>query len=260
MYDLSNEQRLKLTIVLMEYLNAGDWKGLFELTGCEEFAQQHTQFYEDVSWENETLEQDCTEALEFILTKDSGNLKVIWGLGGVQTILSRKDADLHREIEVLIEDAEVVANPDISNTNSNVSNTIPDVFETKQSAYNALEDAETLLETEGATIACNLMHAALHGFLKQVCTNKSIDFDTCDAITVLLLKVNDYIKGQADTAPNEKTLSMLRAAASMVDTINDLRTHHSQSHQNEKSLTETDAKFAINLARSIMSYIDELVS
>ncbi|MEH6458115.1 MAG: hypothetical protein V7749_17430, partial [Cocleimonas sp.] len=76
MNHLSDELRTKFSTVLMEYLNAGDWKALFTQTGCEEFAQQNTQFYEDVSWENETLEQDCADALEFILQKDSKNLKV----------------------------------------------------------------------------------------------------------------------------------------------------------------------------------------
>lgn len=253
MYELSKEQRLKLSIILMEYLNAGNWKGLFELTDCEAFAQQHTQFYEDDIWENETLEQDCIDAVEYILTKDSGNLKIIWEVDGVAAITSRKDADLHREIETLLEVADdVVANPDLSVTN-------PYVFDTRQSVYNALEDAQTLANAQGAASAYDLMHAALQGFFRQVCTRKGISFDTYDGITVLHAKVNDYIKGQAatginDKLRNDKTLSMLRAAALMVDTISDLIA----SKPNKYVHTEADVKFAINLSRSVMRYIDDL--
>ena len=71
--------------------------------------------------------------------------------------------------------------------------------------------------------------------------------------------MNDYIKGQADSglkekSRNDKTLSMLRVAAALIDTINDL----SASKPNENVLTEADAKFAINLSRSVMRYIDDL--
>ena len=45
----------------------------------------------------------------------------------------------------------------------------------------------------------------------------------------------------------------------MLDTINYLRNHHSLSHANQELLTDADAQFAINLTRSIMSYIDKLV-
>lgn len=266
MHDLSNEQRLKLTIVLMEYLNASDWKGLFESTGCEEFAQEHTQFYEDVSWENETLEQDCTEAVEFILTKDSENIKVIWGLGGVQTILNRKDEDLYNEIEVLIETSEASeVDANSSGSTSSVSIETPDVFDTKESVYKALEDAESLLTTQGTASSYDLIRVTLKSFLMLTCTNKNIIFTASDSNSVLLSKVNDHIKGQTDIQPKEnvrsdKTCSMLRAASLIINTIDDLRDDHSESNQTEDLLIEADAKFAIHLVRSIMIYIDELVS
>ena len=246
MYELSKEQRLKISIILMEYLNASNWKGIFELTDCVAFAQQHTQFYEDDIWENETLEQDSIDAVEYILTKDSGNLKIIWEVDGVAAITSRKDADLHRDIEAFLETV------DIGDANTYV-------FDTHQSIYNALEDAETLVNTQGAASACEPVHAALQGFLQQTCSSNSIPFDANDAMTVLHAKVNEYIKGQADSglkekSRNDKTLSMLRVAAALIDTINDL----SASKPNENVLTEADAKFAINLSRSVMRYIDDL--
>ncbi len=105
MYELNKNQQSTLSTVLMEYLNAGDWKGLFAETDCEEFAQEHTQFYKDVSWEEENLEQDCTDALNFILAKDSANLKVIWELPGVQTMTKRKDENLETDIQALIDGA-----------------------------------------------------------------------------------------------------------------------------------------------------------
>jgi len=62
----------------MEYLNTNDWKQLFEATMCEDFPKQHPSFYEDLSWEEENNEKNCALALDFILSKDPANLKVIW--------------------------------------------------------------------------------------------------------------------------------------------------------------------------------------
>jgi hypothetical protein len=52
---------------------------------------------------------------------------------------------------------------------------------------------------------------------------------------------------------------MLRSANAMLDSINYLRNHNRQSHPTEELLTDSDARFSINLARSIMSYVDDLL-
>lgn len=41
--------------------------------------------------------------------------------------------------------------------------------------------------------------------------------------------------------------------------INELRNHNSLAHPGNVLLNEADAKFAINLVRSIMSYVDDLI-
>jgi len=245
MNELNAKQRIKLAVVLMDCLNSGDWNELFALADCTEFSRYRPRFYQDVNYRNETLKQGCIEAIEYILDQDSGNIKEIWEISCVQSALRRQEQDLYNFIEAAVKGIEVVASPDVSHTN--------------QTVYKALEDAEVLLNTQGATSAYDRMHTALHGFLKQVCTNKGIVFDDDDAITALLPKINTYIKQQPDIGRNDKVFAMLRSANSMLDTINYLRNHHSMSHPNEHLLIESDAKFSINLARSIMSYIDDLL-
>ncbi len=41
--------------------------------------------------------------------------------------------------------------------------------------------------------------------------------------------------------------------------INNLRNNYSMAHPTETLLNEADARFAINLVRSIMTYVDELL-
>ncbi len=81
-------------------------------------------FYEDVSWESQTLEKDSAEALAFILNKDSTHLKVIWKLPGVKTMTKRKDENLHAEIETLIEN---LGNQTAAPTTDKNTDTYPDL-------------------------------------------------------------------------------------------------------------------------------------
>ena len=244
MDELNTKEKINLSKVLMNTLNTGDWKELFALTECDYCPQNCSQFYKDVHWNNEGLKQGCINAVEFILEADPVNIKEIWELEGVQGALKGSKPELYNVIESIVNGVVLVASPEVNNTN--------------ESVFKALEDAEVLLTTQGASSAYDRMHTALHGFLRQICDNNNISFVSGDAITALLPKISKYIKQQPDDDRNSKVVDMLRSAASMLDTINYLRNHHSMSHPNENLLKESDAKFAINLARSIMTYIDEL--
>lgn len=247
MNKLNSKQKISLAKILMGTLNTGDWKELFSFTDCEEFPQNNTSFYRDVHWNNDGLKQGCIHAVEYIIDQDPANIKGIWEIDGVQGAVKRKQPELFNVIESMITGGTLVSSPNVSNTS--------------ESIYKALIDAEVLLQSEqGATSAYDRMHTALHGFLREVCDNNNIAFAPNDAITALLPKINSFIKQRPDEGRNDKVFAMLRSANSILDTINYLRNHHSMSHPNKNLLKESDAKFAINLARSIMTYIDDLLS
>ena len=248
MAELDCKQKVKLAIVLMDILNTGDWQELFTMTDSEEFLEYHSSFMKNVNWHNEGLKQGCILAVNHVLEKDDAYIKEIWGLSDVQYYLKRKEPELHRVIESIVngEELRAVSKPDLENTN--------------ESVYEALEDAEVLIRERSASNGYDRMHTALHSFLRQACTNNSIDYNKTDAITALLPKINTHLKTLPDDGRNEKVFIMLRSANSMLDNINYLRNHHSLSHPNEDLLSEGDARFAINLARSIMTYVDDLLN
>jgi len=51
---------------------------------------------------------------------------------------------------------------------------------------------------------------------------------------------------------------MLRSVNAIMNNINYLRNYNSLSHPTDELLNFNDAKFAINLVRSIMTYVDNL--
>lgn len=247
MCELSNKERIKLAKVLMDDLNTGDWQELFAMTESEIYLQHNNRFLRDVHWQNKGLKQGCIGAVNHILDADESHISEIWNLSGIQSSLSRKEPDLFRKIESIINDEELktVSKPELENTN--------------ESVYEALKDAEVLIHERGAPNAYDRMHTALHSFLRQVCENNSIKYDKNDAITALLPEINNYLKSLPNDGRNDKVFAMLRSANSMLDSMNYLRNHNSLSHPNERLLNNSDARFAINLARSIMSYIDNLL-
>ncbi|WP_336749738.1 abortive infection family protein [Pantoea vagans] len=52
---------------------------------------------------------------------------------------------------------------------------------------------------------------------------------------------------------------MMISARAILQEIKNLQNNNSMAHPTENLLNESDARFAINLVRSIMTYIDELL-
>jgi len=231
----------------MNTLNTGDWQELLTMTDCEDFLQSHHRFLQDVNWQNEGLKQGCIQAVNYMLDQSEDNIVEIWNLSGVQYDLEKKEPLLHKLIKSIVngEELKTVKKPDLLNTN--------------ESVYEALKDAEVLIHSSGAANGYDRMHTAMHSFLRQVCENNDIAYETSDSITGLLPKINNYLKSLPDNGRNEKVFVMLRSANSMLDNINYLRNHHSLSHPSDELLSDSDARFAINLSRSIMTYIDDLL-
>ena len=246
MQELDSKTRITLAKSLMT-LNTGDWEELFTITECEGCPLNNSRFYQDVHWQNEGLKRGCIQAIEYILEENPENIIHIWEMEGVQSSIRKSDPDTYSFIEAILnnEEGKSVAKPVPINTNNSI--------------YHALEDAEVLIAKRGAASSYDRMHTALHSFLRQACENYSITYAQGDSITALLPKINSYIKSLPDDGRNDKVFTMLRSANAILDNINYLRNHNSLSHPTEELLTDSDARFAINLARSIMTYIDDLL-
>jgi len=248
MQELDNKTRISLSKLLMVTLNSGDWEELFAITECDDCPSNNPRFYKDVHWQNEGLKRGCFQAIEYILEENPENIVHIWKMDGVQTALKSSNSDTYSFIQAIVnsEEGKSVPEPIPKNTNDSV--------------YHALKDAEVLIANRGAANGYDRMHTALHSFLRQSCENNNIPFSQKDGITALLPKISTHIKSLPDDGRNEKVFNMLRSANSMLDSINYLRNNHSLSHPTDELLTENDAVFSINLARSIMTYIDGLLN
>ncbi|EPN3328666.1 abortive infection family protein, partial [Escherichia coli] len=115
-------------------------------------------------------------------------------------------------------------------------------------------------QKNGPHRAYDRVHTALHASLRQMCANHGIATNsTNNNVPGLLSLITAHLKALPDDGRNEDVFKMLKSSAAILHGINNLRNNYSMAHPTETLLNEADARFAINLVRSIMTYVDELL-
>nr|WP_241391446.1 abortive infection family protein [Serratia proteamaculans]ULG18681.1 abortive infection protein [Serratia proteamaculans] len=245
---LDKVSQIKLAKILAVRFNGGDWQELFAVTNCEDVPERLNKFYQHVQWGNDELKGVAISAIETTLTRDTDNLSKIWALDNVQRYINNSDTDLFNEIK------------DIVNQNGQRNVSAAPVKNVNENIYQALEDAEVLLQNNGPQRAYDRVHTALHASLRQMCANHGIPSNsTNNNVPGLLSLITAHLKALPDDGRNEDVFKMLKSSAAILHGINNLRNNFSMAHPTETLLNEADARFAINLVRSIMTYVDELL-
>lgn len=242
---LDNAQQIGLAQILADNLNEGDWYTVCSLSGFPEYANEI--FLKDVKWKNEGLSYKCIQIVKNILEADEENIKHFWNIESMQRVIKHRNNDIYSAIESFIngDTLKTVASSPVNHTNENI--------------YTLLRDAEYLINNQGPGNAYDRIHTALHATLRIMCDKHGIARKADAAVQELLPLINSHLKAQEDTERNKLVFDMLRSANAILDKANQLRNHHSNAHPNDGLLNDADAKFAINLIRSIMSYLDDLL-
>lgn len=149
---------------------------------------------------------------------------------------------LRSEIEMMIarlEQKAPVANPSPKITSAVVTQ--------------AILDAENLISTSGAASAVDRVHTALHGYLREVCSQTGIAYNKDDSITRLFKLLR---QGHPALDAKGDAERILNAIGTIMDALNTLRNHASLAHPNSALLDNSEAMLAINTTRTILHYLD----
>lgn len=134
----------------------------------------------------------------------------------------------------------------------------PDPLISTPAVYQALLDAENLIQTSGPVSAVDRIHTALHGHLIAVCDQQNIAYEPSAMITRLLrLLRQQHPALQNLAAGNQDADKVLNAFGTILDALNNMRNHASLAHPNQTLLDSAEAMLAINAARTIIHYLDE---
>lgn len=136
----------------------------------------------------------------------------------------------------------------------------PDLRMTSQAVERAMDDAELLLQSgRRASSAVDRIHTALHAYLIQLCADAGLVDRTGDhpSLTTLFKRLReDHPQFKYDGPRGSEVGSALKSSASIIEALNTLRNNASGAHPNEEVVGEAEAMYLINLARSLLHYIE----
>lgn len=136
----------------------------------------------------------------------------------------------------------------------------PDLRVTSEAVDRAISDAEHLIANgRGAASALDRVHTTLHGYMIQLCTEANLLTESNEhpSMTALFKKIREEHPKFAYAGPRASEVgSALKAAPSIVEAINTLRNNASVAHPNETVVPEPEAMYLVNLARSMLHYLE----
>ncbi len=133
----------------------------------------------------------------------------------------------------------------------------PQLLITSAAVVRALSDFEVLISSKGGAVSgVDRIHTALHAYLGEVCNEAGIQHSDDADITTLFQLIRQQHPKLQKHPPGVEAQKMLRALATIVDTLNPLRNSKSMAHPNEELLDEPEAMLAANAVRSLLHYLN----
>jgi hypothetical protein len=125
----------------------------------------------------------------------------------------------------------------------------------------AIDDAEALLRSTGASSGVDRMHTAFHGFLRVLCDREGIPCVADASITALYKCMREKHSAFSDRGAHAEYIDkILKSFASAVDSLNTLRNRASVAHPNAVLLGREEAYLYVNAVRTLMAYVDAKVA
>lgn len=236
------QQILTLAQAIEATFSSSEWTEIGYLTGIDQWIDHHPRLLRSLHWNDADYKGHVIDAVAHMLDRDPANLKHLVDYEPIATWLRTHREDAYAVLYGQVRGLEV---PEILPLSASAG------------ALAALADAQALLETRGPTSAVDRVHTGLHGFLRTACHDLGISVDTDATPNQLLRALLDHHPSLADLGPrSEQVRRLIRTSASIVDSMGTLRNRASLAHPNEELLDHDEALFVINLARSLLRFLD----
>ena len=121
----------------------------------------------------------------------------------------------------------------------------------------ALTDAEALIGTADATSAIDRVHTALHGYMIALCEHAGLRYAENASLPKLFNILRESHPTLQDLGPRSQDVrTVLRAMASILDSLQPVRNRASLAHPNPRLLDDPEAMLVVNAARTLIHYLD----
>ena len=133
----------------------------------------------------------------------------------------------------------------------------PKIEATSEVVFEALKDAEVLLEKRGPKNAVDRAHTALHGYLKKLCLDRGAAVPADPSLTTLFKVIRETFPEFSGTIPHDaEAKRVFGSMASALDSLNTIRNRGTLAHPNELLLDAAEAMLYINLSRAVLAYVE----
>jgi hypothetical protein len=132
----------------------------------------------------------------------------------------------------------------------------PSISQPIEIVEHAIADAEILLRERGAKSSVDRIHTALHGYTKSICSEAGLTYDKNDSLTKLFSTIYNDHPAFDDILHSGQIRTILRSQAGAINTINTIRNNATLAHPNNLLLEEPEAQFCINIAKSLIQYME----
>lgn len=132
---------------------------------------------------------------------------------------------------------------------------------TSASVERAIDDAEELIRKTGTTSAVDRLHTMLHGYLRAVCDDARIEYRDKTLMSGLFGLIRRHHPSFSNVGPRRDDLEkVFRSMSGIMDAMNPIRNEGSMAHPSDEMLAPPEAALVINMARTIVHYIDMKVA
>ena len=133
----------------------------------------------------------------------------------------------------------------------------PDPKTTSTIVERAINDVETLIQSSGAISGVDRIHTALHGYLQAVCDREKIAYVKDDSMTKLFKLLRQNHPALQNLGSRSQDIErVFQSFASILDALNPIRNNASVAHPNNNLLEKDEAMLVINVARTLLHYLD----
>jgi len=128
---------------------------------------------------------------------------------------------------------------------------------TSQTVEKALVDAELMVKQWKPINAVDRVHTALHGYIKQVCSDAGIcqEADSVSLTGAVKLLREQHPRFSQEGGPAGHSALIMRSFSAICDTLNQIRNGASLAHPNGQLLDDAEAMLAVNAARTVLHYV-----
>ncbi len=121
----------------------------------------------------------------------------------------------------------------------------------------AIREAEVSLDGSNPVAAVDRVHTALHGYLRTVCLDASIEVpEDASASKLLTLILQGHPKFNESIPHLRSSRTILRTLGAMVAALGTVRNNGTLAHPNDDLIDEPEARLAIDAAYAVITYIE----